>query len=248
MKPTPETVAMLRTGDGPAGRDGAGPDAALTRHGIRDGKPAAFAADGEPVRIEPRTGMGVRLKAGDRLRIVDPEGEQVSDLLAFDAEDPREVLSSGRTIDYNNSIYLREGDTLYSNRSTPMLKLVRDTAGEHDFLLTPCSPEMFRKLYGINSPRPSCFGNLVKNLEPMGIAPDQIGTTLNVFMSVRPDGETGELTIGPPSSGPGDAAEFEVLRDLIVGVTACSAEKSNNGSFKPIDVQIRAAGGKAARV
>jgi hypothetical protein len=30
--------------------------------------------------------------------------------------------------------------------------------------------------------------------------------------------------------------------DLIVGVTACSAEKSNNYSFKPIDVEIRGKG------
>lgn len=235
---------MLRGGAEPAHAVDATAVDGLVRHGIRDGKRADFPADGEPVRLEPRTGIGVRLRAGDRLRIIDPEGEQVSDLLAFDAEDPCEVLSSGRTIDYNNRIYLREGDTLYSNRSNPMLRLVRDTAGEHDFLLTPCSPEMFRKLYGIADPRPSCFGNLVKNLEPMGITPDQIGTTLNVFMSVRPDADTGELTIGPPSSGPGDSAEFEALRDLIVGVTACSAEKSNNGSFKPIDVQIRAAGGR----
>jgi uncharacterized protein YcgI (DUF1989 family) len=27
--------------------------------------------------------------------------------------------------------------------------------------------------------------------------------------------------------------------DLIVGVTACSAEMSNNYSFKPIDLEVR---------
>ncbi len=27
--------------------------------------------------------------------------------------------------------------------------------------------------------------------------------------------------------------------DLIVGVTACSAEMSNGGSFKPIDLEVR---------
>lgn len=27
--------------------------------------------------------------------------------------------------------------------------------------------------------------------------------------------------------------------DLVVGVTACSAEKSNNHSFKPIDLEVR---------
>jgi uncharacterized protein YcgI (DUF1989 family) len=26
--------------------------------------------------------------------------------------------------------------------------------------------------------------------------------------------------------------------DLIVGATACSAEQSNNGAFKPIDIEV----------
>ena len=58
-----------------------------------------------------------------------------------------EWLSSGRTIDYANTIYLTTGNILYSNRSRPMWTIVEDTVGRHDFLLTPCSLEMFRILY-----------------------------------------------------------------------------------------------------
>ncbi|MEM8756411.1 MAG: urea carboxylase-associated family protein [Planctomycetota bacterium] len=202
--------------------------------------------DGEPVstgragthRLAPRTGAAFLLRAGESLTVTDPEGEQVSDLFAVDASDTRHRLSSGRTIDYANRIYLREGDTLYSNRSEPMLELVDDTSGGHDFLLTPCSCEMFAKLYGITEPRPSCFGNLAKNMAHFGVEPDTIGTTLNIFMSVRPDARTGELTIGAPTSRAGDHATFQARTDLIVGLTACSAEKSNNGSFKPIEFAI----------
>ena len=50
---------------------------------------------------------------------------------------------------------------------------------------------------------------------------------------------TGELNIGPPLSGPGDFVDLRAEMDLIVGVTACSAEKSNNHSFKPIDLEVR---------
>jgi uncharacterized protein YcgI (DUF1989 family) len=190
------------------------------------------------VRIPPRTGAGFLLRKGERLRVIDPQGEQVADLMAYDAEDHRAWLSSGRTIDYANRIYLRTGDILYSNRSDAMLEIVEDTSGGHDFLLTPCCREMFSKLYGIDEPRPSCFDNLRINLEPFGIEGDRIPTTLNIFMSVRPDAETGELTIGAPTSGPGDSTTFLAHRDLIVGLTACSAEKSNNGTFKPIDFEI----------
>jgi len=205
---------------------------------IVNGQPRDERPTNETFRIEPRTGVAFILRKGETLRVIDPEGEQVSDLTAFDAEDPDEWLSSGRTIDYANRIYIRQGDTLYSNRSNPMLSITHDTVNGHDFLLTPCSQEMFEKLYGITEPRPSCFSNLAKNLEPFGIAPDRIPTTLNIFMDVRPSSYTGELTIGAPNSQAGDYTEFTAQRDLIVGLTACSAEKSNNGSFKPIDFII----------
>jgi uncharacterized protein YcgI (DUF1989 family) len=187
--------------------------------------------------LEPRTGIAFTVRRGERVRIVDPTGEQVSDLVSFAEGDPADWLSSGRSIDYANTIYLTTGHTLYSNRSRPMWTIVDDTVGRHDFLLTPCSPDTFRILYGITTPRPSCFGNLAEHLAPFGIRPDMIPTTLNVFMNVVV-GESGELTIGPPRSRAGDYLLLRAEMDLVVGVTACSAELSNNGTFKPIDVEV----------
>ncbi len=189
--------------------------------------------------VEPQTGLGLRLEAGQILRVIDPMGEQVSDVVAFAAADKSEWLSSGRSLDYNNTVYLTTGHVLYSNRSNPMFTILEDRVGRHDFLLTPCSPETFEILYeGHEGYHPSCFENLAKNLEPFGIAGDDIPTTFNVFMNVgiMP---SGDLDIGPPLSGPGDFVDLRAEMDLIVGVTACSAEKSNNFSFKPIDLVIR---------
>lgn len=164
-------------------------------------------------------------------------GEQVSDLTAFARDDPREWLSSGRSIDYANTIYLTAGHTLYSNRSRPMFTILSDDVGRHDFLLTPCSPETFQILYDHEGHHPSCFENLVGGLAPFGIGPDAIPTTFNIFMNVDVDA-AGELTIGPPRSRAGDAIVLRADMDLIVGLTACSAELSNNHSFKPIDYEI----------
>lgn len=187
--------------------------------------------------LEPQTGLGLIVKKGQFLKIIDPRGEQVSDLTAFSLADKAEWLSSGRTIDYANKIYLSTGDVLYSNRSRPMFTIVEDLVGCHDFLLTPCSPETFQIIYGNHEYHPSCFENLSTNLAPFGITPDMIPTTLNVFMNVVVT-ETGELRIDPPPSKAGDYTVFRAEMDLIVGVTACSAEMSNNYSFKPIDVEI----------
>jgi len=187
--------------------------------------------------LEPQTGIGLTIKKGQLLKIIDPQGEQVSDLTAFALEDKAEWLSSGRSIDYANKIYLTTGNVLYSNRSRPMLSIVEDTVGRHDFLLTPCSPETFQIIYNNHEYHPSCFENLHTNLARFGITPDMIPTTLNVFMNVVVL-ETGELRIDPPPSKAGDYLLLKAEMDLFVGVTACSAEKSNNYSFKPIDVEI----------
>jgi len=104
-------------------------------------------------QIPPRSGAAFRLNKGDRLRVIDPHGEQVSDLLAFNADDVREVISSGRTLDYASRIFLTRGDPLYSNRSNVMLRIVEDTVGRHDFLLTPCSKDTFRRPMASNRTR-----------------------------------------------------------------------------------------------
>ena len=119
-----------------------------------------------------------------------------------------------------------------------MFTIIEDTAGRHDFLLTPCSPETFALLYeGHQGYHPSCFENLAKNLAPFAVGPDMIPTTFNVFMNVvvLP---SGELCIDPPSSRASDYILLRAETDLIVGVTASSAEKSNNHSFKPVDVEV----------
>jgi uncharacterized protein YcgI (DUF1989 family) len=191
------------------------------------------------MHLEPQTGGALTIARGEFLRIVDPLGEQVSDLMSFARDDTREWLSSGRTIDYANTIYVTTGHTLYSNRSRPMWTIVEDTVGRHDFLLTPCSHDTFRIIYGTTGHHPSCFENLANALAPFGIAPDTIPTTLNVFMNVEVK-PSGELSILPPRSRAGDYIVLRAEMDMIVGVTACSAELSNNGTFKPIDVELLA--------
>lgn len=191
-----------------------------------------------PNEIPPRSGVAFTLKAGQRLKVIDPRGEQVSDLLAFNRHDIAEVISSGRTLDYASRIYLTTGDALYSNRSNVMLRIGEDRVGRHDFLLTPCSADTFRIIYGDTDPHRGCFGNLAEALAPYGIGPDQIPTAFNVFMNVPVDGATGALTVEPPLSKAGDFTVFEASMDLIIGLTACSALQSNNHAFKPIHYEI----------
>lgn len=188
--------------------------------------------------IAPRSGVAFTLDLGQSLTVIDPRGEQVADLLAFNRKDIGEAISSGRTLDYASRIFLTTGDPLYSNRSNVMLTIVEDDVGRHDFLLTPCSKDTFRIIYGDTDPHRGCFGNLAAALAPHGVTEDMIPTAFNCFMNVPVDGATGELRVEPPLSKAGDRIVLRAEMDLIIGLTACSALQSNNGSFKPIHWRI----------
>ena len=190
------------------------------------------------IEIPERSGDAFMVKAGQTLTVIDPRGVQVSDLLAYSAEDLDEVISSGRSLDYAETIYLTTGNVLYSNRSRPMLTIVADTVGRHDFLLTPCSYDTFHHFYPDLPPHRGCFGNLAAALEPYGVKPDQIPTAFNCFMNVTVDAATGKLDVLPPISKAGDHIVLRAEMDLIIGLTACSAPASNGGSFKPIHYRV----------
>lgn len=188
-------------------------------------------------RIEPRSGVAFPLRRGQSLRVIDPEGVQVADLLAYNAHDVREAISNGRTFDYEETIALTAGHRLWSNRSNPMLTVVEDTVGRHDFLLTPCSEATFRHFYPGQPLHRGCFGNLAEALAPYGVEPDGIPCAFNLFMNVVV-GADGRVSVEPPVSRAGDFVVLRAEMDLVVGLTACSAYASNGGTFKPIDYEI----------
>jgi len=192
----------------------------------------------EMMEIPPRSGTAFVLPAGAVLTVIDPCGQQVSDLVAFAQDDVREAISNGRTFDYEETILLTTGNRLWSNRSQPMLEIIEDMVGRHDFLLTPCSEATFRHFYPGKPLHRGCMGNLVEALATHGVASDDIPTAFNIFMNVPVDGETGRLRVLPPLSKPNDSIRFRALMDLVIGMTACSAYASNGGSFKPIQYAI----------
>ncbi len=187
--------------------------------------------------ITKQTGAAFVLKKGQKLKVIDPQGEQVSDMVLFNAENTREKISSGKTLDFEESILITKGHFLWSNRSKKMMEILEDTNGRNDFLLAPCSPETFQIMYNNPEYHASCFENLYTNLEKFNIQPDDVPTAFNIFMNVQFAAD-GKLRVDPPLSKAGDYLLFQAQMDLIVALTACSAEDSNNGSFKPIHYEI----------
>lgn len=187
------------------------------------------------IEIPAQSGVGITLARGDTLRIIDRCGEQVADLAIFTQMDVAESFSSGRTIDYNESLSVGIGDVLFSNRSSELARVVEDTVGVHDMLLAPCSEAMFARRSLLS--HPSCHANLVGALLRFGVCSDMVSATINVFMNVQVT-TTGRIVIREPASRSGDCFSIEALQDLIIGVTACASERTNSGHCKPIFYEV----------
>ena len=187
-------------------------------------------------KLAAKSGMAIELRRGQRLRIIDLNGGQVCDLVCFNHHAVEESISSARSIDYKGCLYFSAGDLLYSNSSNPMLRIVGDTVGRHDFLFAPCSQKMFEMTYKVDGPHPNCLDNLSQALAPYNILTPSIPVAFNIFMNaaIKPDGI---IDVLPPISRPGDHVEFVSEMDLIVGLSACPAYKANDYRFGPLQVE-----------
>jgi uncharacterized protein len=188
--------------------------------------------------IPPREGYAAVLRLGQRLRITDLEGQQVSDVVVFVRDDPTERLSGGNTRKLNNTWLLSTGHRLYSTKCRPLLQIVADTVGRHDLQSSACSPYDYPIRFGIQE-HPSCLAILGGVLAPYGIPEHLIPDPFNAFMHTTVDA-AGAIEVLAPRSGPGDYIEFQAECDCLVGMTVCPQDQNacNGYRITPLEVSV----------
>lgn len=188
-------------------------------------------------KIEIQSGRAFYLLKDQILKVITPNGFQVADFFCIDPYNLNESFSAHRTLDYNDSIYPTSGSLLYSNRSNVMAEIVEDTSGCHDLLMPPCSLRMFQIVAKNEDYHPSCSENLANSLAPYGVSEDLISGSLNIFMNVKVSSD-GAVKINPSTAQPFDYVRIKAHRDLLVALTSCSHEETNNMQFAPIYYEI----------
>jgi uncharacterized protein len=191
------------------------------------------------INIPAQSGAGFSVKKGQVVRVIDVCGGQVADLVCFSSVDLAEKLSTGVTLDNNSSLFIKEGDFLFSSKYKKMLKVRKDTVGKHDILYPACSPQMFSYQYKTKGYHPSCLENLGKSLEEFGVKESDIPTPFNIFQNSQVSSD-GSLKIEEPLSKAGDFIDLKALMDLYTAVSACSVLESKCNAFKctPIKIEI----------
>ncbi|GAA0371779.1 urea carboxylase-associated family protein [Bacillus horti] len=180
--------------------------------------------------------IGFNLSAGQTVRVIDVEGQQVADFIAYVKEDIQERLDPGVTLDVLRSFKMKEGDYIYSNRYRPLLKVVKDTVGQHDFINPACRSEMYELLYQ-KSNHKNCYDNLNRALNNFQIQSPKQYYPLNLFMNTKIS-SSGKISIERPLSKAGDFTELRAEVDLIVAISACPCAESACNGYHCTSIQV----------
>lgn len=188
-------------------------------------------------RIPEKRGVAFEVAAGDAFEVIDPEGQQVADLVAFDVDDPAERFSTKYSYRRNGKVRVTAGDTLYATDGREILTITDDDCGIHDLLYAPCNEWVLEDYYD-QPDENGCRENLSEALDPLGVDEALVLDTLNVFMKSTIAEQT-YVDIREPPSEPGDTVRFRAERDCYVAVSSCAGESVvNAGETNPIDVRV----------
>ena len=199
---------------------------------------------GEPVTLLPAGTISFEIETGQRLRLAQPEGEQVADLISFNRDDVRELLSMHSSRAVNLNWKLTAPHALYTNRTREMWKIEEDLTAENYCGGGYCSEHLNIARYGTpGNGAPNCQSNLEAAIRGYGM--DRwnfnIDACFNVFMTVAYD-ENGVWEIRPPKGKPGDYITMLALMPQIVAISNCPIlfNACNNFRLKPLTVEILA--------
>ena len=181
------------------------------------------------------SGMKIDVKQGQSITVIDIEGGQVVDFFAEVNGNVNEFLSTGVTIDCNESLKLNVGEIIYPNLYRPMIKVITDDVGEHDLLHPCCRPEMYDFFYHNGEEHPNCFDNINRVLDEQRA----VIVPVNLFMHTKIS-TNGSISVEEPVSKAGDKIVLKALMDITLGVAACSVSESkcNRGTCSPVKIVV----------
>jgi uncharacterized protein len=184
------------------------------------------------------------VKQGQRLRIVDTEGNQGVDFLCYSAADPEERYHAANTLKKSRTLLLTKGHTLYSDVARPLMTIVEDTCGMHDTIGGCCSAPSNEMLYGVKNV-PGCRENFLSELAKHGLGRRDIVANLNFFCSVpvHEHNRLEPLTFAPSPSRAGNYIELRADMDVLAVISNCPQVNNpcNSGQPTPIRVVVHEA-------
>jgi aminomethyltransferase len=196
----------------------------------------------EDIHVPHSSARTYTVKAGQWIQIIDVQGKQCSDFLAFDKtqlEQGEELTLDGtvtRTMNGHSVPTPGLFSRFYDQNLHTMIEVVQDTVGRHDSFLMACSPKYYEDsgYFGHSS----CTENFNNVLSGVGIKPRANWPAINFFFNTNAD-EHGVMLMDEPWSRPGDYVLLRAMRDLVCASSACPDDIDPANGWKPTDIHVR---------
>jgi aminomethyltransferase len=236
----------------PAGRivDGAPPPSELLVEVRRAAPSVREEAELPPPLAEPRldfrvdraTARSYEVAAGEYIQIIDVQGRQCSDFLAFHAHKLQDGHERGLDATVTRTLmgnaYPMPG--LYAKffdlDMDPLCEVVRDTVGRHDSFALACQAKYYEDL-GYPG-HVNCTDNFNAALTPYSIAPRKGWAALNFFYNTAFDSSQ-LMFADEPWSRPGDYVLLQATTDLVCASSACPDDIDPSNGWEVTDVHVR---------
>lgn len=194
---------------------------------------SAFGTEVSRESVAPRGPWSATLAAGQVLTVIDVDGNQAIDFLAYDAHDTSRAYSSQSTLQGQDSVFLTTGSVLRDNEYEPLLTIVADEVGRHDTLGGACSKESNTLRYGHHTyAQHACVENFLREFSSYGMGKRDHVANINWYMNVPVDPD-GALGIVDGISAPGLSLSLRAEKDVLVVVSNCPQINNPCNGFDP---------------
>ncbi|SCZ51435.1 aminomethyltransferase [Epibacterium ulvae] len=183
------------------------------------------------------------VKKGEYIQIIDVQGQQCSDFMAFRAkgldQNKEWMIDSTATRTMVRGAYPRPGlyDKFFDQDLQPLLNVVQDTCGRHDTFGLACTARGYEER-GFPG-HLNCSDNMSLALDPFGVQRRSAWPAINFFWNTWIDHNRQQLMTAESYSRPGDYVVMRAMEDLVCVSTACPDDIDPINGWNPTDIHVR---------
>jgi aminomethyltransferase len=182
------------------------------------------------------------VKADQFIQIIDVEGKQCSDFLAFHRRKLEDGLERGLDSTVTRTLMGNAYPTpglqgkFYDADMEPLVEVVRDTVGRHDTFALACNAKYYEDM-GYPG-HVNCTDNFNGQIDTYGIAARKGWPALNFFFNTAFTSDN-VLVTDEPWSRPGDYVLLRAMTDLVCASSACPDDIDPANAWDPTDIHVR---------
>ena len=183
-------------------------------------------------------GKAFKVKKGQVLRIIQVEGLQAVDMIAFNLHDFRESLSVWLTRHLSQSFTRAKKIYTKLPAANVMFTVLNERPGIFWLSQGRCNKLYYKVLFGRKGYHKNCQDILTKCIKPYGMTEYDVPEVFNIFMSVSFT-KDGKYKFRPAKVKKCDCIDLLAEMDCLVAISACPDDIGCCNNFKPKPLKIQ---------